>query len=164
MSQEDNRKNLNKGIGEFLSHYPPFLRHLVFPGICSLIMAAFIILLAIVGSCVNFAGTCAYVGKRLVHKDTECIIERKSASGYLGTAGECCYWNVSVEREFMEMRFDTGEGTSDSVVVIMSEDGGEVMAEYVLGESKNVFLSGPAEYRVVVFAESGHGSWSAEWD
>lgn len=97
MNRKDCKTNLKKGIEEFLSHYPPFLRHLVFPGLYSLIMLAVIILFVIVGSCMNCAGTCTYMGRRLIHRESECSIDVNSTSGYLGSTGGCCYWNVSVE-------------------------------------------------------------------
>jgi len=164
MNRKENRTNLKKGIEEFLSHYPPFLRHLVYPGLCSLLMLAVIILIAIVGSCMNCAGTCTYMLNRLAHRNTECSIGVKSASGYLASTGECCYWNVSVEGECVEMRFDYEEVGSDFVVVIMSGDGSMLIGEYALRKTKSVFLVGPAEYRVVIFAEGGYGPWSASWD
>lgn len=155
---------MRKGIEKFLSHYPPFLRHLVFPGLCSLLMLAVIILIAIVGSCMNCAGTCTDMGKRLAHRESECSVGVNSASGYLGSTGGCCYWNVSVESEYIELCFDYEEVGSDFVVVIMSGDGGMVIGEYALKETKSVFLIGPAEYRVIIFAESGYGPWNAAWD
>ena len=164
MNQEDNRTNLKKGIEEFLSHYPPFLRHLVFPGVCSLVMVAAVILLAVVGSCMNCAGACAYMGKRLAHRDTECIIGLKCASGYLGSTGGGCFWDISVETKCMEMRFECEEAAADYNVIIMSGDGSMVIREYTLKETKSAFLVGPAEYRVIIFAENGFGPWSAEWD
>lgn len=64
----------------------------------------------------------------------------------------------------MEIRFDYEEIGSDFVVVIMSGDGSMVIGRYILRETKRAFLIGPAEYRAVIFAESGYGSWSAVWD
>jgi hypothetical protein len=164
MNKKETRESLAKGIEEFLSHYPPFLRHLVFPGLCSLVLVAVILLLAIVGSCMNCAGTCAYMGNRLLHTNTECSVGLKSASGYLGSTGGCCYWDVFVEGDFLEIRFDCGEGCPGFIVVVMSPDGSMVVGEYPLEETTRAILFGPADYRVVIFAEDGYGPWSAEWD
>ena len=104
------------------------------------------------------------MGERLSHKDTRCIVGVKSASGYFGSRGKSCHWDISIETEYSEMRFDCDEHDADCIVFIMSGDGSMVLWQYSLEEVKSVFLVGPAEYRVIIFAKNGYGSWSVEWD
>jgi len=164
MSREDRKKRFREGIEEFLSHYPPFLRHLVFPGTCALIMMVCILIMAGVGSCINCAGTLVYMGKHLNPGETECSLETTSASGFLGGAGELCCWDITNEADCLEVRFECEEITGDFMVVVLTGDGGMVVDGFDPERDDHLFLMGPGTFTVVIYSMDGFGRWSAEWD
>jgi hypothetical protein len=164
MNENGNMARLKKGLEEFLSLYPPFLRRYVLPGLCSLVFVVFVLVLAVVGSCMNCAGTCVYMGKRLTVRDTECRVDASSAFGYIGAEGESCVWGIRVDEITREVCFECDDDTGDFHVSIMSEGGELAVDGYDLEKTPCIILRGPKRYTVIIYTTDGFGHWSAAWD
>jgi len=164
MSENGNMSNLQKGLEQFLSLYPPYMRRYVAPGLCSLVFVTFILVLAVVGSCMNCAGIFIYMGKRLAVRDTECHVDASSAFGHIGAEGESCFWDIRVDEIAREVCFECDGDTGDFHVSIMSEGGKMVVDGYDLEKSPCFFLRGPGCYTVVIYTTDGFGNWRAVWE